>query len=69
MAKKVKPNKEIAFNPIEGKFDLVSGNNFSYESVPLAKKLRVRENEQMIIKEEFILEGTLELDGALFLEE
>ena len=69
MAKKVKPNKELVVNPIEGTLDFVSGNNFSYESVPLNKKLKVRDNEQLVVKEEFILEGTLELDGALFLEE
>lgn len=69
MALPVKPKKQIAFNPIEGKFDLVTGNNFSYESVPLNKKLTIRQNEQMIVHEDFIIEGELRLDGSLIVED
>lgn len=69
MAKPVKPKKKIAFNPIEGQFDLVTDNNFSYESVPDQKVLTIRENHQMIIREEFDLVGELRLDGSLMVEE
>lgn len=69
MAKPVKPKKKIAFNPIEGQFDLVTDNNFSYESVPSPKILTIRENHQMTVHEEFDLEGELRLDGSLMVEE
>ena len=63
MSKPVRPKKKIAFNPLEGKFDLVSDNNFSCESVPAPKK--------MIVHEEFEIEAgaELRLDGSLILEE
>lgn len=71
MSKPVRPKKKIAFNPLEGKFDLVSDNNFSYESVPAPKKLTIPENHQMIVHEEFEIEAgaELRLDGSLILEE
>lgn len=69
MAKRVKPKKKIAFNPLEGSFDLVTDNNFSYESVPDLKKLLIPDNHQMIIREEFILEGELRLEGSLMVED
>lgn len=71
MSKPVRPKRKVAFNPIEGKFDLVSDNNFSYESVPSPKKLTIPENHQMIVHEGFELEdgAELRLDGSLILEE
>ncbi len=71
MSKPVRPKKKIAFNPLEGKFDLVSDNNFSYESVPTPKKLTIPENNQMIVYEGFDIEAgaELRLDGSLILEE
>ena len=71
MSKPVKPKKKIAFNPIEGQFDLVSDNNFSYESVPSPKKLTIPNNHQMIVHEEFDLEegAELRLEGTLIMEE
>ena len=68
MSKPVKPKNKISLNPLEGQFDLTTGNNFSYESVPNNKKLLVRDNEQMIVTESFELEGELILDGKLVLE-
>lgn len=68
MALPVKPKKKIAFNPIEGQFDLVTDNNFSYESVPNEKVLIIRENHQMILHEDFDLEGELRLEGTLIVE-
>lgn len=69
MAKPVKPKKKIAFNPLTGEFDLVTDNNFSYESVPSPKILTIAENNQMAVHEEFDLEGELRLDGSLIIEE
>ena len=70
MAKKIKPVKKIAFNPIEGQFDLVTDNNFSYESVPDNKKLTVYENMQHVVHEQFDIEdgSELRLDGSLIVE-
>lgn len=69
MSKPVKPKQKIAFNPTTGEFDLVTDNNFSYESVPSPKVLNIRDNHQMIIHEEFEIEGELRLDGSLIVEE
>ncbi|HUM43815.1 MAG TPA: hypothetical protein PKI14_12780 [Fervidobacterium sp.] len=69
MSKAYKPKKKIVINPIEGELDIVTGNNFSYESVPLNKKIKIRENEQMAVFESFEVEGELQLDGTLVLED
>lgn len=69
MSKPVRPKKKIAFNPIEGQFDLVVDNNFSYESVPENKRLAIPKNMQMIVKEGFSVDGYLQLDGTLILED
>ena len=69
MAKPVKPKKKVALNPLTGEFDLVTDNNFSYESVPSPKVLTIPENHQMVVHEEFDLEGELRLDGSLIIEE
>lgn len=71
MSKPVRPKRKIALNPIEGKFDLVSDNNFSYESVPSPKKLTIPENHQMIVREEFEIEdgAELRLEGSLMVED
>jgi hypothetical protein len=65
---KVKPPKKIIINPIEGEFDFVSDNNFSYQSVPANKKLKIHENMQMTVFNGFNIEGFLELNGMLILE-
>ena len=65
MAKPTKPKQKISLNPLEGQFDLVNGNNFSYESVPTNKSLKIRQNEQMIVHQEFVVEGELNLQGTL----
>lgn len=71
MAVPVKPKKKIAFNPIEGQFDLVTDNNFSYESIPSPKKLTIPKNHQMTVHEEFEIEDGAELraEGSLIVEE
>lgn len=69
MAKRVKPKQKLTLNPIEGTFDIITDNNFSYESVPDNKKLTVDENMQMTVHEEFEVEGELRLDGTLIIEE
>lgn len=67
--KSIKPKKKLNVNPITGQIDFTSDNNFSYESVPLNKKLVIHENNQMAIYDQFELEGDLDLHGSLMLEE
>lgn len=67
MAKPVKPKQKISFNPLEGQFDLITENNFSYESVPLSKKLKIPDNHQMLVHQEFVVEGELVLEGTIVL--
>lgn len=69
MAKPVKPKKKMTINPLTGKFDLVSDNNFSYEQIPNNKKLLIPDNHQMAVYDEFIIEGELVLEGALIMED
>jgi len=69
MAKPVKPKKQLTINPTTGKLDLITDNNFSYESVPENKRLKIPENNQMVLHEEFDLDGELQLDGSLILED
>lgn len=69
MSKPIKPKQKLVFNPLEGQFDLVAGNNFSYESVPQNKKLLIPDNNQMIFHGEFFLEGELQIDGSFVVEE
>jgi hypothetical protein len=69
MSKPVRPKKKIIVNPLEGQLEYVVDNNFSYESVPLNKTLTIAENNQMILMEGLELDGTLNLDGTLILEE
>lgn len=69
MSKVIRPKRKVVINPLTGKLDLVNDNNFSYESVPLNKKLTIAENQQMSVHEEFDLEGDLDLSGSLILEE
>jgi hypothetical protein len=69
MGTPVKPKKQITINPVTGQLDLVTGNNFSYESIPSGKKLKIRENEQMIVHESFSIDGEFDLDGTLIVEE
>lgn len=68
MAIPVKPKKKLSINPITGELDLIIDNNFSYESIPYGKKLTIPQNHQMIIHDEFILDGQLIVDGTFILE-
>lgn len=69
MAKPIRPKRKLAFNPIHGTLDLVSDNNFAYESIPVNKKLKIRDNEQMVVHEGFVVDGELTLDGFLILKD
>lgn len=64
----VKPPKKLAVNPLSGELELITDNNFSYMSVPLNKRLRIRTNEQMVVFNGFTVDGTLDLNGVLILE-
>lgn len=68
MSEPVKPKKKVIINPL-GELDIVTDNNFSYESVPEGKKLTIPSNHQMIVHEGFIVDGDLDLKGTLVLEE
>lgn len=67
--KMIKPKKRIVVNPATGALDTITDNNFSYESVPLDKKLTIHENHQMMVVDGFEVEGDLDLFGSLILED
>lgn len=67
--KNIKPKRRVVVNPTTGELDTVSDNNFSYESVPENSKLVIHANNQMIVRDEFTVDGDLELQGALILED
>lgn len=69
MAGRIKPKQKVTINPLTGDFDIITDNNFSYESVPSGKKLEIPENMQMAVHDEFILDGDLDLEGSLILED
>jgi hypothetical protein len=69
MAKRVKPKKKIAINPTTGKLDVITDNNFSYESVPQGKKLGIPENMQMAYFGIFDLDGQIDINGSFVVED
>lgn len=69
MSKSVKPKKKIVINPLTAELELVTDNNFSYESVPINKKLKIPENHQMVVFDGFDLDGELQIDGSFILED
>lgn len=68
MSTPVKPKKKLSFNFIEGEFEFITDNNFSYESVPVNKKLTISKNMQMAVFDEFDLDGELQLEGSMIME-
>lgn len=68
MSDRIRPRIRITFNPIEGQFDLITDNNFSYESVPENRVLTIEQNMQMIVVDGFDVEGELRLEGNLVVE-
>lgn len=69
MGKTIKPKRKIIINPMNGNPDMVTDNNFSYETVPINKKLVVYQHNQMTVFDEFQVDGDVDLHGALILEE
>ena len=67
--KKVKPRVKVELNPLTGEFDLITDNNWSYRTVPENKKLRIPGNMQMAHHGCFEIDGTMEVDGDLVIEE
>lgn len=65
---KIKPPKRLMLNVFTGNFEYVVDNNFSYQSVPLNKKLIIYPNMQMAVYGPFEVNGILDLRGALILE-
>ncbi len=69
MSKAIRPKKKVVVNPLTGKIEYVNDNNFSYENIPVGKKLTIQENNQMVVHDGFEVDGDLELLGSLILEE
>jgi hypothetical protein len=69
MAKPVKPQTTLDLNPTTGRIDVITDNNFSYQSVPENKRLKIPENMQMAHHGPFELEGALIIDGAMIVED
>ena len=69
MSKAIRPKRKVIVNPINGEFDFVSDNNFSYENVPVGKKLTIPANNQMVVHDEFQVDGEVDLKGSIILEE
>lgn len=69
MAKRVRAKRKVVFNPIEGEFDIISDNNFSYVSVPEGRKLEIPENMQMAVHGCEEIDGEMRIDGELIVEE
>lgn len=69
MSKAIKPKRKIVVNPLTGNLEFITDNNFSYENVPVNKKLTIRENHQMVVYDGFEVDGDLDLYGSLILEE
>lgn len=69
MSAPIRPKRKVVVNPITGKLEYVTDNNFSYENVPVGKKLTIQENNQMIVYDGFEVDGDLDLHGSLILEE
>ena len=64
-----KPKKKIVFDPLKGEFDLITDNNFSYKDIGENQTVKVRSNEQKAVFGCFDVEGTLDLEGDLIIEE
>lgn len=69
MSSSITAPKRLIFNPLEGQFTLVLDNHFSYESIPAGKRLQIPANQQMVVYEDFVIEGELALYGTLIVEE
>lgn len=66
---KTKPNKNYIYNPFTSNLDIITDNNFSYESIEEDDCLLIPENNQMIIMDRIIIDGELRLDGSLVVED
>lgn len=69
MSTPIRPKKKVVVNPITGKIEYVNDNNFSYENVPLGKKLTIQDNNQMTLHDGFEVDGDVDLLGSLILED
>lgn len=69
MAKRTRAKRKVVFNPIEGEFDIISDNNFSYLSVPEDRRLEIPENMQMTVHGCFENDGDLIVEGDVIVEE
>lgn len=65
----IKPKTRTIINPVTGQLEQVRDNNFSYENIPVNKRLVIHENNQMVVYDGFEVDGELDLYGSLILEE
>jgi len=55
----------FAFNPFTGTFDIVNGDNFSYNKILASTTLIIPLNQQMIVHGRLKIEGRLIIKGRL----
>ncbi len=60
-------DKKLTLNVLTGEFDVYSPENFSYEITELNKTLKIKRTQQMVVADEYILDGTLILEGTIAL--
>lgn len=55
----------LKLNPLTGKLDLVSKENFSYNYIPETQTKTIPVNQQMIVYEDISIDGVLIIEGEL----
>jgi hypothetical protein len=53
------------FNPLKGSYDFVSGPGFSFRFIKANFSLFIPEHQQMLVKKNITIEGTLVINGEL----
>lgn len=56
----------LKLNPITGKLDLISSDNFSYNVIALNKTVKIPTNQQMLVHDTCEISGVLVIEGELF---
>ena len=57
--------KKLLINPLTGDFNLVSTDNFSFDTVPVGKIVDIPQYQQMIVYQSITVDGVLNIDGSL----
>lgn len=53
------------FNPFTGELDFVTSENFSYETIASGNTVTVEANQQMIVYDSIVIDGTLSVEGQV----